>query len=259
MDVTPGITVQGQYFIAVTQSSNTSISYTFEAESPLQSNTYYYRTPLNSNWIDIATEHNKYKLLMGVQYDNTLPVTETKFTGYKVSAKNILKWTTYTEINNDHFVVERSTNGHDFVQLTSLRTLASNGNSNAALSYSFTDDNTLPVNTFYRLRQVDKQSVSALSDVVMLKGDGKIPFVLNNVFPNPVTSVIKINYSSPIDGSGNILLFDITGKIVKVITSSSTQGINEQQLNLGSVAQGQYYLQLINSAGKSNVIPILKK
>jgi len=259
INVTPGITVRGQYFIAVKQTSNTNINLAYEAESPLQSNTYYYRTPLNSNWIDISADNNTYKLLMGVQYDNTLPVTSTRFTGNKVADKNVLKWTTYTEINNDHFVVERSTNGHDFVTITNINTQSTNGNSNTLLSYTFTDDNTLPVNTYYRLRQVDKQSNYALSDVVMLKGDGKIPFALNNVFPNPVTSMLKVNYSSPSDGVNNIILFDATGKIVKQMTANSNQGVNEQPLNLGDIKNGQYFLQLINSAGKTNVISILKK
>lgn len=259
VNITPGVTVQGAYFIAVTQSTATSISYAYEAESPLQANTYFYRTPLNSNWIDIASEGNKYKLLMGVQYDNTLPVTATKFNGYKISAKNVLKWTTYTEINNDHFVVERSTNGHDFTAIGTLNTLAPSGNSSSALNYSFTDNNTLPVNSYYRIRQVDKLSNYAFSDVVMLIGDGKIPYTLNNIFPNPVESILKLSYSSPVAGNNTITLYDITGRIVKQIGINSVLGDNQQQINLAEINSGQYFMQLLNGSGKSNTIKLIKK
>ena len=41
----------------------------------------------------------------------TLPVTFSSFTGSKESNKNILKWTTANEVNNNHFDVERSLDG----------------------------------------------------------------------------------------------------------------------------------------------------
>ncbi len=258
INVSTGITVHGQYFISVTQSTATTISYAYEAESPLQANTYFYKTPLNSNWIDIASENNKYKLLMGVQYDNTLPVSSTRFNGYKLSDKNVLKWNTYTEVNNDHFVIERSTNGHDFSPIATVNTLAPMGNSSSTLSYTYVDQGTPMVNTFYRLKQVNKQAEFALSDVIMLKGDGKIPFVVNNIFPNPVEATVKLNYSTPNAGNSTILLIDAVGRIVNQTTITSVEGDNQQQINLSRLIKGQYFLQLINSTGKSNVIKVIK-
>ena len=259
VNISPGITVHEQYFIAVTQSSATTISYAYEPEAPLQTNTYFYRTPLNSSWIDIASENNKYKLLMGVQYDNTLPVTATKFNGYKLGDKNVLKWNTYSEVDNDHFIVERSTNGHDFEPIGTVNTLAPMGNSASTISYTYTDQGTLAINSYYRLRQINKQSVYAFSDVIMLKGDGKIPFVVNNVFPNPVESILKLNYTTPVAGENTIILIDVVGRVVKQITGTSTEGSNQQQIDLSRLSKGQYFLQLLNSSGKSNVIKVLKK
>jgi len=257
--ISPGITVHGQYFVAVTQTSTNSISYAYEAESPLLSSTYYYRTPLNSSWIDIASENNKYKLLMGVLYDNTLPVTATKFNGYKLSSKNVLKWNTYTEVNNDHFIIERSTNGHDFTAIAIVHSLATMGNSTSTISYTYTDEGTPAINAYYRLKQVNNQSAYAISDVIMLKGDGKIPFLVNNVFPNPVESVLKLSYSTPTAGDNTLILFDAAGRIVQNIQHTATDGDNQLQIDLSKLLKGQYFLQLLNSDNKSNVIKVLKK
>ena len=258
INITPGITVQGTYYVAVTQSSTTNISYAYEIQSPLQPNTYYYRTPLNSSWIDISTENNPYKLAMGVVYDNTLPVSATKFTGYKTGDKNSLRWTTYTEINNDHFELERSTNGHDFVSVAKINSKAPTGNSTTAIYYDYTDENTPAVNTYYRLRQVDKQAIFALSDVVMLQGTGKLSLSLNKIFPNPVESLVKIEFTSPVAGNNSLLLFDMAGRLIKRNEINSIVGDNQLQLNLTGLIKGQYVLLLLNNTGKSNLVMLMK-
>jgi hypothetical protein len=46
-----------------------------------------------------------------------LPVVLTSFIGQTSAAGNVLRWATASEANNDHFEVERSANGQDFVQI----------------------------------------------------------------------------------------------------------------------------------------------
>ena len=258
INILPSITVQGDYFIAVAQSTASNISYAYETQSPLQGNTYFYRTPLNSDWTDIASENNSYKLAMGVQYDNTLPVTATKFTGYKIGNKNAFQWTTYTEINNDHFELERSIDGHDFVSIATINSKAPNGNSTSNINYDYTDENTLPVNAYYRLRQVDKQASFALSNVVLLIWSGKFNLTLNKIFPNPVVSVVKFIFTSPSAEKQSLSIFDISGRIVKRIDFIAVEGENQLQLNLGDLIKGQYIVQLVDSSGKSNPVMLAK-
>ncbi len=62
-----------------------------------------------------------------------LPVNLISFTGRQDNDRVILKWQTATEINNDHFVVERSTNGTDFL---STATVDGRGNSSIVKNYS---------------------------------------------------------------------------------------------------------------------------
>lgn len=49
-------------------------------------------------------------------------------------------WTTLSEHNNDHFEIEVSADGAQFVTIGQLKTKAANGNAEQALDYSFTKD-----------------------------------------------------------------------------------------------------------------------
>jgi hypothetical protein len=81
-----------------------------------------------------------------------LPVEYLSFNVYVRHIYVILDWTTATEMNNSHFVVERSVNGYSFEELT---TVEGSGNSSVPIDYTATDENPLSRRMFYRLKQVD--------------------------------------------------------------------------------------------------------
>ena len=64
----------------------------------------------------------------------------------------MLRWTTSTEINNDYFAIDRSTDGVNF---TEIGTEVGVGNSQTEKSYQFPDATPLAELAYYRLRQVD--------------------------------------------------------------------------------------------------------
>ena len=76
-------------------------------------------------------------------------------------------WATVSEIDNDHFTVERSADGYSF---ESIGRLDAAGESRSLRSYSFTDASPLRDLSYYRLRQTDvdgSTTVSASVSVVM--------------------------------------------------------------------------------------------
>src|SRR6185369_8464690 len=67
---------------------------------------------------------------------NPLPVKLISFTA-KVSDNNaVLNWITATEKNNDHFNIERSIDGINFIKVGEVKGA---GNSTGILKYNFTD------------------------------------------------------------------------------------------------------------------------
>lgn len=72
--------------------------------------------------------------------DGVLPVgfgfTTASFTGGKLS----VEWSTESEIENKAFFIEASKDGKDFTRLDEVATKAENGNSSAAIKYSYSKD-----------------------------------------------------------------------------------------------------------------------
>ena len=81
-----------------------------------------------------------------------LPIELLSFSGDKKDRKNILNWTTASEINNDYFTIEKSYNGFDFEW---VGTQKGAGNSNQIINYSLTDHNIRETINYYRLMQTD--------------------------------------------------------------------------------------------------------
>lgn len=82
-----------------------------------------------------------------------LPVEFTRFYGEHKDKMNKIYWSTASEINNDYFTIERST---DNINWTKVGTLNGSGNSSETLNYSY-DDHQFEQNTinYYRITQHD--------------------------------------------------------------------------------------------------------
>lgn len=167
--------------------------------------------------------------------DVFLPITLASFTGKELtSASNLLEWTTSSEINNDFFTLERST---DAVNFESIATIKGAGNSNKILNYNFIDA-TLnleyqTLNThYYRLKQTDFDGQFEYFDVIAIsrKNNSELTaFYFNkqltiNVFDTRELPTVKI--------------LDVTGRVVYETS------FENKSVNLSFLARGIYIYQI---------------
>jgi len=91
-----------------------------------------------------------------VQIKSTLPVELMDFSANCKTDGVELGWSTASETNNRHFILEKTT---DFITYTQVAIINGVGNSNSINSYNYTD---LTQNgfTYYRLSQVDFDGIS---------------------------------------------------------------------------------------------------
>ncbi|MBX2958474.1 MAG: T9SS type A sorting domain-containing protein [Flavobacteriales bacterium] len=118
---------------------------------------------------------NSFDLARGRAYNTTdyvtvtlsspLPIELLSFTGKSIGSSNLLEWETTTEINNDYFTLERSSNATHFSE---LGTMSGAGNSNTLLHYQFTDNAPLEGVNYYRLKQTDFDGRFSYSNIVAL-------------------------------------------------------------------------------------------
>jgi hypothetical protein len=83
---------------------------------------------------------------------NVLPIELVSFSGEKKDNRNILNWTTASEINNAFFTVEKSYNGIDFEW---VGTQEGTSPSTQIINYSLSDYDVLETLNYYRLKQTD--------------------------------------------------------------------------------------------------------
>jgi hypothetical protein len=118
-----------------------------------------------------------------------LTVSLVDFTGYQIDNENKLEWTTASENNNDHFIIQKSEDGQTF---TELGTVDGHGNSNVINNYEFSDKSPLAGYSYYRLKQVDFDGESAFSNVIVVEAikDHDV-----RIYPNPFKDqlTIKLN------------------------------------------------------------------
>jgi hypothetical protein len=74
------------------------------------------------------------------------------FSGEEKEEINLIKWATASEYNSDYFLVEHSSDGNEWRQLSKVYAM---GYSNIYTEYILWDCNVLPITNYYRLSQFD--------------------------------------------------------------------------------------------------------
>lgn len=160
-----------------------------------------------------------------------------------------LDWTTASEKNNDHFVVERTS---DAINYTAIATVQGAGNSDGIRHYSAVDNEPLSGTSYYRLRQVDFDGANSLSKIVpvnYLKGKGTISFVL---YPNPASDKTSLFiYDATAGQQVDITVYDISGKAVYAsVTTLDKQEETFSMDFIGKLPAGMY-LVVVHSGSET--------
>jgi len=91
-----------------------------------------------------------------------LPVELASFSGVYTSDSHIISWSTLSEVNNDYFDLQFSTDGIDWINVAQAS--GNNGNSHSFYSHTIMD----PIAGYYRLKQVDYDGNFTYSNIIYL-------------------------------------------------------------------------------------------
>lgn len=151
----------------------------------------------------------------------------------------LLQWKTATEINNDYFTVQRSSDGLIFEDLA---TIQGAGNSTSILSYNYLDKEPLNGISYYRIKQTDfdgQYDYSTIRSIIIL------PTSNLNIYPNPLKGA-ELNISG-ISELCTFQLFDLSGKLIyegQLAPNNNNSIIN---LYLDNLVAGFYRYRIFNS------------
>jgi hypothetical protein len=191
----------------------------------------------------------------------TLPVELSSFT-YKTDINSLkLEWETKTEVNNNHFEIERRDVSPYWLKIGEMK---GSGNSNSPKQYYFLDKQ-FPSNGkyYYRLKQVDNDGQPKYSNEIEADVNF-IPFVysLENNFPNPFNPSTIIRYSLPFDSNVRLTVYNSLGQVVVSELSSGFKkaGTYDINFNAYSIDSGIYFYSIrVNSADGKHSFTSTKK
>ena len=126
----------------------------------------------------------------------TLPITLLSFTGKQNMSQIDLEWTTASEIGFDHFIVEKSSNGHTFTEFDIVQ---GHGTTREQNTYHAIDTSPEIGKNYYRLTSVDVDNTKEVFDIIVVNYRNQRSI---EIYPNP-TGPSSINYKSNFDLSAN--------------------------------------------------------
>jgi hypothetical protein len=177
---------------------------------------------------------------------NPLPVSLGNFKATVDAANEVqLKWTTFTEINNDYFTVERSASGSDYQELARINGA---GNSTTVINYSYTDTDPETGINYYRLRQTDFDGTVRTSSPIKVQVS-KITRSESSlqVYPNPFSTNYNVRFHSDTDQAVEVRLVRLDGSIIFSDPQQIAAGANTfKYLAPEHMKKGNYLVQVVN-------------
>ncbi len=166
----------------------------------------------------------------------TVPVLFTKFGAQCSSNGTLVSWATAQEANSSKFEIERSLNGTDW---KTVATVAAAGNSSAERNYQQLDLN--GGTAFYRIKQVDKNGSFIYTGTE--RTNCVVKSITSVIYPVPARDILTVVIKSDRDINTRLLVFDITGKVVKEVRAAVLNGNNTFRVNLMGLTSGDYIIK----------------
>ena len=183
--------------------------------------------------------------LGSIDRSTLLPIELASFSANCDGKSVLVEWTTASERNNDYFIIERSDDAINFVEIARV---AGAGNSIEQLDYSYADYGKRSGDNYYRLVQVDYDGMRSVSEIVVVfcaDETGEEPEVL--AYPNPFNDDLNIELDNFGDRPAQIDVFDMLGKLVYTESVENPQNSYNTVLQLGGLPTSTYNVRVSTS------------
>jgi hypothetical protein len=181
--------------------------------------------------------------------ESVLPVQLLNFTASANPDQAVdVRWSTGSEQNSSHFVLERSASLESFAEIARLDAA---GQASSVRQYSFTDRNPLRGINYYRLRQIDTDGSQQLYRPVAVEIGGDVL----RVFPNP-SSTGEFVLQGPDSPMASIELLSAVG--TKIALEHEICSNQERKLRLpAGTPAGMYVLKLLRANGTATHLKVV--
>ena len=179
-----------------------------------------------------------------------LPVELMSFSSVCSDNDVAIKWSTASENNSMHFVVETST---DALNWEVLSVVPAAQFSTSILNYAITHEGAARNKNYYRLKQVDLDGAVEFFNVIYANCGNVAGEPV--VFPNPSYGNFTIDFGgSEMKGDVQLSIMNTEGKEISNREINLEEGVNTYQINNMELQPGIYYLKIVDTTGRSFII-----
>jgi hypothetical protein len=173
-----------------------------------------------------------------VHFSITLPVNITHFTASRNAQSVSIEWKSGSEKNLSHYEIERSSNGIDFVSIGHVPAQQKT----IEPAYSFTDNQPINGNAYYRLKAVDEngQFIYSVIAAITFKQTGKM-----QLYPNPLPKGQSLFITNTSGEEMTINLFSPSGALIETIRTNK----NNITLSPAAKKSGAIFYTITNRTG----------
>ena len=178
----------------------------------------------------------------GCSYSAPLP---SKLISFSANQKNQyqvdLSWSTLQEINAENFIVEKSINSANWIQIGNI---AAVGGENIKKVYSLSDNKPNQGVNYYRIRKNDRGGHYDYSNIIQVNFKGSVSSF--SVFPNPVKDKITIYSKGGFNQGSQVQLYHKNGVLLE---TKYIQSANEQTMDVSNLSNSVYLLRIVDAKG----------
>lgn len=175
-----------------------------------------------------------------------LPIELVSFIGEcdEQTGNRNLQWVTASEINNSHFIIERSDDAMNWIFAARVPSLANGGNSNIELLYAWSDTELFSASVYYRLTQTDFDGNSEVFNPLYLYCHPSNATAL--IWPNPNDGNFNLVFNEKPGIKVLLTLNNNMGDVLQEHTVVST-GVTTVSFNK-QLTPGIYYLTIFGTS-----------
>lgn len=196
------------------------------------------------HWLDMSPEESESVLggkfeLLPIFYPEPelLPIELIQFTARLEDRTTILDWATASELNNNHFNIQRS---EDAINFSNIGKVKGQGTTNERNYYQYSDLLTKNGTFYYRLQQVDDNGTSTYSPIVSVSVSSEEQFL---IYPNPAQDYIHFKTKN-LEGNTRIQIIQSTGQVL--IEHDLPNSTQHYSLDIRALPKGQYFMRIIS-------------
>ena len=170
----------------------------------------------------------------------------------------MLNWVSAIEKNVSHYVVQRSTDGKDYSDITLV---FANGNKDTESSYAVTD-NAIGTSTkgtvYYRLKMVDIDGQIKYSETRLIRlGDFQKNATIM-MYPNPAKNELRVTVPANWQNTRvDYQIYSTQGQVIKQFTRSNAN--QTEVLYIDQLPEGSYMLKVTSERESATQLFIRKK